>query len=79
MKRTQFWIFSPLLGVAAMVCRYLVFTLGIDSRGLLVPGSLPELVLVPALEPLLVQEQLPLVLPRSLYLLLLHHKRYHLR
>ena len=46
MKRTQFWIFAPLLGVAAMVCRYLVFTLGIDSRGLLVPGSLPELLLL---------------------------------
>lgn len=46
MKRTQFWLFAPILGGLAMVCRLLIFTGSTDSRGLLVPGSLPELVLM---------------------------------
>lgn len=45
MKRSQYWIFIPLLGILAMVCRVLLFTLGLDSRNLLVPGSLPEVLL----------------------------------
>lgn len=45
MKRTTFWIFPPVLGVFAMACRWLLFARHTDGRGLLVPGSLPEILL----------------------------------
>lgn len=46
MKRTDFWIFAPVLGLCAMILRWLVFTQNVDSRGLLVPGSLAEWLLL---------------------------------
>ena len=45
MKRSQYWIFIPILGGLAMVCRVLLFALGLDSRNLLVSGSLPDILL----------------------------------
>lgn len=48
MKRTKFWAFAPLLGLCAMVCRWLFYSLYTDDRGLLASGCLPE-VLLPVL------------------------------
>lgn len=46
MKRTKFWIFAPLLGLCAMVCRWLFYSLYTDDRGLLAAGSFPEVLLL---------------------------------